>query len=334
MDFRIRQLQCFLTLSDLLNFGQTARALDLSQSTVTCQISSLEESLGAKLFERDRQKVRITNAGFNFRKYARSIVDTVEKARECIGDGYSQRKLRVSCGPFGPFLILPPVVRALAAKHPDFELDLIELTTEQQMAGLADGSVDAVLMVGVLPLPGARFDPICTEPLVAVVSRESPLAALPKISVQHLRHTPLIASQLKDCRFQQASLHVLFAPYGITPRILEAPHSSFGQFAYVLAGKGVAIVPASMNTCAFPGAVFLPFDEPLPPLQLGMVSLDTNEGEAMNLFRDVVAGCASATFGDSLSPSTAESDLPSYPARELQWGYSKLPASPVLRMIS
>ena len=85
MDFRIRQLQCFLTLSDLLNYGKTARALYMSQPTITFQIKSLEEAFGVKLFERDRQQVRLTDAGCAFREYAQSIMDTVDAAQECLG---------------------------------------------------------------------------------------------------------------------------------------------------------------------------------------------------------------------------------------------------------
>lgn len=86
MDFRIRQLQCFLTLSRLLNYGKTARELYMSQPTITFQIKSLEETFGAKLFERDRQQVRLTDAGVAFREYAQSIIDTAHAARERLAD--------------------------------------------------------------------------------------------------------------------------------------------------------------------------------------------------------------------------------------------------------
>jgi DNA-binding transcriptional LysR family regulator len=83
LDFRIRQLQCFLTLSDLLNYGRTARVLYMSQPTISFQIKSLEETFGVKLFVRDRQQVRLTDAGLAFREYARTIMDQVHAAHEC-----------------------------------------------------------------------------------------------------------------------------------------------------------------------------------------------------------------------------------------------------------
>jgi len=269
LDFRIRQLQCFLTLSDLLNYGKTARALYMSQPTITFQIKSLEEAFGVKLFERDRQQVRLTDAGFAFREYAQNIMDTVDAAQECLSGLHSRLRMRVSCGPVGQFILLPSVIRTLAAEYPEFDLEVTELTTEQMMQRLPEGKVDALLMVSSLPVKGMRFDPICQEPLVAMVSRESKLAARRAISVEDLRETPIIASRLKDCRFHQPYLHSLLAPYGITPRIVESPQSCSVQFAYAAAGEGIALATASMAQCAFPHVVALPFVEHLPEMQLG-----------------------------------------------------------------
>jgi DNA-binding transcriptional LysR family regulator len=195
-------------------------------------------------------------------------------------------------------VLLPAVIRMLAAQYPDFELEVSELTTEQQMTRLPEGKVDALLMVGAIPVSGMRFDPICKEPLAAVVSRDSPLAGRGSVSVEDLRTTGVIASRLKDCRFHQPYLHELFAPYGITPRIVESPHSCSVQFAYAAAGEGIAIAAASMAACTFPGVVFLPFEEPLPPLQLGMAALESNDRPAMEIFRQIVLECARVTFAD------------------------------------
>ena len=299
MDFRMRQLQCFLTLSELLNYGKTARALYMSQPTISFQIKGLEEAFGVRLFERDRQQVRLTDAGFAFREYAQTILDTVDAARECLGDLHKRLHLRVSCGPVGQYVLLPAIIRQLTAEHPDFELEVTEMTTEQQISRLPEGKVDALLMVGSMPVPGLRFDPICREPLMAVVSAESPLAQRQSISVNDLRGQGIIASRTKDCRFHQPYLHHLLAPYGISPRIVESPHSCSVQFAYAAAGEGIAIATASMGACRFPGVVFLPFQEELPPMQLGLAGLESNERLAMKIFRKVVLECSVRLFSET-----------------------------------
>jgi DNA-binding transcriptional LysR family regulator len=236
--------------------------------------------------------VRLTDAGFAFREYAQTIMDTVDAARECLSDIHTRLRLRVTCGPVGQYVLLPSVLRKLAAEYPDFELEVSELTTEQQMSRLPEGKIDALLMVTALPVAGLRFDPICKEPLVAMVSRHSPLAAKPCVSVEDLRSTSIIASRLKDCRFHQPFLHSLLAPYGITPKIVESPQSCSVQFAYAAAGEGMAIATESMTVCAFPDVVALPFEEPMPAMQLGLASMAANETRAMTIFRNVVMECA------------------------------------------
>ena len=319
MDFRIRQLQCFLTLSDLLNYGKTARALYMSQPTITFQIKSLEESFGVKLFERDRQQVRLTDAGYAFREFAQSIMDTVDAAQECMSGLHTRLRLRVSCGPVGQFILLPAVIRKLASQYPEFELEVSELTTEQQMSRLPEGKVDALLMVNALPVKGLRFDPISKETLVAMVSRHSALAKEPAISVQELRHTSVIASRAKDCRFHQPFLHSLLAPFGITPRIVESPQSCSVQFAYAAAGEGIAIASASMAVCSFPDIVAIPFVEPLPALQLGLASMEANDSVAMTIFRNVVMECAESTLERRATANLYPAHLPQtvmpFPAR-------------------
>jgi len=296
LDFRIKQLQCFLTLSDLLNYNKTARVLYMSQPTITFQIKSLEEAFGVKLFARDRQQVRLTDAGVAFREYAQTIMDTVHAAHDCLSELHTRLRLRVACGPVGQFVLLPAILRALAERHPEFELEVIELTTEQMIARLPEGKVDALLMVGALPIPNLRFDPLCEDALVAMVSCRSSLAQQSAISVDCLRDTPIIASRLKDCRFHQPFLHALLAPYGITPRIVESPQSCTVQFAYAAAGEGIAIATRAMTACPFPEVVARPFREPLPALQLGLGAMSSNESRALAIFRRVVTDCAQTAF--------------------------------------
>jgi DNA-binding transcriptional LysR family regulator len=317
MDFRIRQLQCFLTLSDLLNYNKTARILYMSQPTITSQIKSLEEALGVKLFVRDRRQVRLTDAGAAFREYARTIMDTVHSAYKCLNGLGTRLRLRVGCGPEGQFVLLPRVLRALAARYPEFELEVIELTSERQMTWLPEGKVDALLMISSLPLPRLRFDPICADGLIAMVSKHSPLAKQDSISVESLRETPIIASRMQDCRFHQPFLHALLAPFGITPRIVESSQSCTLQFAYAAAGKGLAIVAQSMAACEFPNLVAKPFREKLANVPLGLVAMGENESKALKIFRTVVMECASALFPkcDQIAPPTSRKHA--FPSRLL-----------------
>jgi DNA-binding transcriptional LysR family regulator len=289
MDFRIRQLQCFLTLADLLHYGRTARALYMSQPTITFQIKSLEETFGVRLFERSRQEVSLTPAGLAFRQYAQTIVDTVNSAQRRLADLGRRHHLRLSCTEIGQEA-LPQVLRELAVNHPDFDLQLSELNREQQIVALTEERIDAIFMVGDPGLAGFRFDLLRDERIVLLVPRQSALAHRESVSVEALRHHRLLASRLEDCSVGQPFLHRLLAPYGIVPHIVEAPHSHAAKFAYLAAGAGLLIGTPSMAQTR-PDVVALPFVEPIPMVHLGLVSMKTNLSPALTLFRAVVRQC-------------------------------------------
>ena len=294
MDFRIRQLRCFLTLSVLLNYGKTARALYMSQTTATFQIKSLEDSIGVKLFERNHRSVSLTEAGAAFVPYAQHILDSVDAATLRLQEIQNPRSLRIACGRAGHVAMLPAVLRALHQSNPDFHLQVAELTTEQQIAGLAGRELDAVLMVTHLPIPGIRFDLLSSEQLFVLVAAHHPLASHSSVPVEALRGIPILTTRLEDCRLHRPFLQALLAPFHIKPRLIEFPQSSKVQFAFVAAGQGIAIVPASMASHAPPGIKALPITEGLPPVELGLASMPENSSDSLSMFREIVLDCAAA----------------------------------------
>lgn len=73
------QIQCFLDLSRTRNFTKTANNLYLTQQAVSRRIRSLEESLGAALFVRSRNEVRLTEAGLHYRSVFTTIMEQFEE---------------------------------------------------------------------------------------------------------------------------------------------------------------------------------------------------------------------------------------------------------------
>ena len=58
-----KQIDCFLSVASTLNFSRSAQELYASQSTVSRQISLLEDELGFRLFVRGNNYVRLTPSG-------------------------------------------------------------------------------------------------------------------------------------------------------------------------------------------------------------------------------------------------------------------------------
>ena len=81
----LNQLKTFLAVASNGSFLQAASRLHVTQSTVSSRIQGLEESLGAKLFVRNRSGAKLTQAGQRFVHHAKSVILTMQQARHDVG---------------------------------------------------------------------------------------------------------------------------------------------------------------------------------------------------------------------------------------------------------
>lgn len=78
------QLRYFVTVAEEEHIGRAARRLNLSQPPLTRQIRSLEEELGAPLFERTSRGMRLLPTGVTFLRYARRVLAEIDAAVEAV----------------------------------------------------------------------------------------------------------------------------------------------------------------------------------------------------------------------------------------------------------
>lgn len=287
----MKQLECFLKLSDLRSFGGAARALSLSQSTVTLQIQSLERSFGVELFERGPRRVELTPMGSHVRGFAEAMLGSMEAARAQIALSSGELRLRVGCGSLAPFMLLPQLLRKLGSHHPALKVEISDVAVDEQLQALTTGQVDALLLTRQLHDPSIHFDLLFSEPLLAAMSASSPLAAQSAVSVADLRGVSILCSRASDCGPDDAQVRAMLLSLGVQPQLAPAPSNCAGTLAYVSANKGIAIVTASVAACRTPGVVFLPFDEALPHFDLGL-SWPAKPCAAVTLFRKLALECA------------------------------------------
>ena len=82
----IRQLRYFLKVAETLNFSEAARKLFITQSTLSQQISHLEQEIGLPLFERNSHEVYLTEAGKELRPYAQNAVNSADACIDHMND--------------------------------------------------------------------------------------------------------------------------------------------------------------------------------------------------------------------------------------------------------
>ena len=81
---KIEHIQTFLEVSDCGNFNLAAENLNVTQSTVSARVKSIEDRFGRTLFSRSHTGVQLTSAGQHFREYAINIYRLWQQAQQRI----------------------------------------------------------------------------------------------------------------------------------------------------------------------------------------------------------------------------------------------------------
>ncbi len=202
----LRDLKYLVALADHKHFGRAANACFVSQPTLSTQIRKLEDELGVSLVERAPRRVMLTPVGRDIAERARKIISDVEQMSEIARRSQDPEAGTVRLGLFptlGPYL-LPHVVPGLRKRFPRLELLLVEEKTDQILARLRDGRLDA----GILALPihddQLHVEPLFDEPFLLAVPHDHAMAGQAALDVNELDDQHLLLLEEGHCLRDQA----------------------------------------------------------------------------------------------------------------------------------
>ena len=153
----VRQLECFAAVFDSLNFRVAAEHCFITQPALSAQIQQLEQTLGARLFERDRRTVLPTAAGHSLIATARRILSDLRELTESahsLGSPLTGT-LRLGVIPTIAPYVLPQAMVEVHKRHPHLRLLLREAQTDVLVKSLQEGSLDVLLLALEADLHGA-----------------------------------------------------------------------------------------------------------------------------------------------------------------------------------
>jgi len=121
----IKHLESFIIVARLLNFGEAARTLNYSQSTISEQIHSLEEYLGVRLFERIGRKVFLTEQGKKLLPFAERMVRDAETLKNLFSnDEILSGSIMVGAAETLCAFWLPPFLKEYRMLYPQVQVNI------------------------------------------------------------------------------------------------------------------------------------------------------------------------------------------------------------------
>ena len=161
----------FLCIVRTQSFVRAADLLNVSQTTVSARIRTLEELLGRKLFVRSRHGVSLTPPGEQFLRYAPSFLQLWQRARQQVTVPRGRRALlAIGSEPslWNPWLV--EWLRWMRAAAPDVALRVEVEPPESLVDRVAAGTLDVALLYAPHHLPGVRVELLLEEKLVLVTT--------------------------------------------------------------------------------------------------------------------------------------------------------------------
>ena len=189
----LQQLEYIIAVDNHRHFAKAAEKSFVTQPTLSMMIQKLEEELGIKIFDRNKQPVIPTSDGEEIIKRAKTIIAHVNFLKEYTRERKDEisGELRLGIIPtLAPYL-LPLFLNAFHKKHPVLKIIVKEMITDEIIVKLKKGELDIGILATPIKENGLEEHPMFYEEFMAYASKKEVLSKkkylLPKeIDIHHL----------------------------------------------------------------------------------------------------------------------------------------------------
>jgi DNA-binding transcriptional LysR family regulator len=188
------QLKVFLAVVDVGNFARGAKALHLSQPTVSQHIAALEGELGLTLIDRSRKGVVLTEAGKLLRRHARKVAGALDATQQAVERfrNLEDTALRVGVSTIPGTYLVPPALPGLFGKHPGLRLTLVQGDSRDILDRVLSDDVEVGIVGSRFEQRGLTYAPFGKDAIRLVVPPGHPWAEGGKIALSELQDHPVV----------------------------------------------------------------------------------------------------------------------------------------------
>lgn len=246
----LNQLRYFVSVCETGSFTKAAANHFISQTAITQQIHALEETVGAKLIDRNSRPVSMTSAGKVFLKEAREILAKMDAAllrtREATTGLEGEIRLGFTKG--YEHSDLPRYLSAFHQQYPNVLVSCYRCDTDMLAAGLATGDYDVIFTWDSTNLrkeEDLSMRVMERVPLRVALYANHPLARKKELTRKDLKQENILFMSPSGTgdSFGDAFYIRLYIEAGYQPNIILRSNDIESILMMVAAEEGVSIVP-------------------------------------------------------------------------------------------
>lgn len=194
----LRTLRYFTTMVREGSITSAAKALHVTQPTLSRQLAALEDELGHSLYQRGHGGIELTEQGVVLRRYAESILALADKAEEEIAlpTHSIAGKVHIAVGETRAVDIIAEAMHRTQAEYPGITFELYSGNSVDLMDNFVRGFYDFFLECEIRAHVDMNSLVLPTKDTWGILTRrDNPLASLPSVTPEDLAHVPLITSR-------------------------------------------------------------------------------------------------------------------------------------------
>lgn len=258
-------LKEFITLSDRLNFSETAKLHYITQPVLSKHIQQLEETLGVTLFHRSRQSVELTMLGSSFLEDAQLIVATYDAALKKLSlaaekyeSSFSLAFLDAAAKSF-----LPKILSEFISANPSIFLELKNANIPETYNLLETRQCDMAITLKFSSVPNPDYSSVhlYRDPLCVVMNEDHPLSGRKSLTFEDIKEERFIAASPDLVSDYQVFLQKLLNKNNLSLSVKRESASVEEGFMLVESGYGISIVPQHQQFFASPHVKLVPLNE-------------------------------------------------------------------------
>ena len=291
----ITQLKYVLAVAEHQNFTKAAEKTFVTQPTLSMQIQKLEDELEIQIFDRTKKPIELTGVGKKIVEQAKNIVNESERMQDVVDQekGFIGGTFKLGIIPTVMPTLLPMFLKTFSNRYPKVQLKIEELNTDEIIAKINDGYLDAAIAATPLDHEKIKERPLYYEPFVGYIPENHRLSSKEKLEISELDIDDILLLEDGHC-FRDGIINLCKVSKNMGDDKFQLQSGSF-ETLIKLANEGLGmtllpylhtldILPSHTKNLKF-------FKEPSPAREVSLIySKSELKLQIINVLYDIISG--------------------------------------------